>query len=366
MKDLSHYIHIPFCQTICTYCNFTTFANKEKLIPQFVEKLVEEIEQRASDYQDYETQTIYFGGGTPSLLPTDDIETILNTLRNHYKIKDNPEISIECNPESLDEQKIQRYEKLGINRISLGVQSLNQKTLQRIGRPHNAETILEALEALKKCEVKNFGLDVIMGLPHQTLHEFQDQLEKILHSSPPHLSAYFLSYDTRRIDTFLKDCPEEDEQVAMYNHLTKRLADAGFIHYEVSNYAKPGFECEHNRRYWNQKDYLGFGLGAHSAVGGETWENAKSFEKYFADPTQKLNSQNLDEEEKKLEYIMLHLRTREGIDLAEFEKKWSEQKELLERAATYVETGHLVRKDQHLRATEQGWLILNKITKDLL
>lgn len=366
MKDLSHYIHIPFCQTICTYCNFTTFANKEKLIPQFVEKLRWEMEERGPDYQEYEVQTIYFGGGTPSILPVEDIQNILHTLQTHYKVRENPEISMECNPESLTEEKLSAYISLGINRISLGVQSLNQKTLQRLGRPHNAETIFKALDAIKKCGVKNFGLDIILGLPHQSLLQFQEQLEKILAYSPPHLSAYFLSYDTRRIDTFIQDCPEEEEQIAMYTHLTHKLAQEGFQHYEVSNYAQAGFECEHNQRYWNQKDYVGFGLGAHSAVEGEMWENAKSFEKYFSNPAQKLNSQKLDVEEKKLEYIMLHLRTHQGINLMEFEQRWGEKHQLLKRAETFLETKHLKINGQFLQATEQGWLILNKITKDLL
>jgi len=331
-----------------------------------VEALEREIEERAKKFKDYEIQTIFFGGGTPSLIDPFLIQKIIQKIHQKFRTKKYLEISIECNPESVDAARLKIYKKSGITRFSLGVQSLNPKTLLRVARPHDSKTIFKALEIFKSARIKNFGTDLIMGLPYQTLQSFQQEVEKILSYEPKHLSFYFLSYDTKKIDLFLKECPQEDEQIKMYEWLCDRLKKAGFIHYEVSNWAKPGFECEHNKRYWEQKDYLGLGLGAHSIVDGKMWENQKNFDEYLKNPTKIENEMTIDEELKRMEYIMLKLRTHQGIDLQYYRKQFGNEAALLQNAESYIVSQDLQKTATALKATEKGFLLLDKITKDLL
>lgn len=368
MKDLSLYIHIPFCKTICLYCNFLTFAHKNKKIPEYVEAMIHEIQERGKSYKNYQLETIYFGGGTPSLIDSSYIEKILAAVIANFKIAKNPEISIECNPESINEAKLKHYQKVGISRFSLGIQSFNKNILRRIARPHDHLTIYKALEAIKKSDIKNFGADFIMGLPDQTLEQFKQELETILKYRPPHLSFYFLSYDTKKIDLFIKDCPNEETQIKMYEHLNKTLKKAGYIHYEVSNYALPGFESKHNQRYWEQKDYLGIGVGAHSIVNKKMWENSSDFEAYIVNPLPTCNEMEIDPELERMEFIMLSLRTNKGLDLKEYKKRFGnkESEKVLTQAETYIKSKHLVLIENKIIPTEKGFLILESITQKLI
>lgn len=368
MKDLSLYIHIPFCKTICLYCNFLTFAHKNKKIPHYIESLIKEIAERSANYKNHEIKTIYFGGGTPSLIDPNFIVQILDSIRQNFNIVKNPEISLECNPESVDQQRIEKYKKIGINRISLGIQSFNKKTLLRIARPHDHLSIFKALDIIKNSGIKNFGADFIMGLPYQTLKSFKEELKTILSYDPAHLSFYFLSYDTKKIDLFIKDSPQENEQIKMYKYLTKTLKKHGYLHYEVSNYAKPGYECEHNQRYWQQKDYLGLGLGAHSIVNNKMWQNQEDFEIYLRDPLITKDEMEIDKELKRMEDIMLSLRTDQGLNLKEFSEKFgkNEYEKIIAKADTYLKSKHLTLTKNIIIPTEKGFLILDKITTDLI
>ncbi len=368
MKDLSLYIHIPFCKTICLYCNFLTFANKQKKIPEYVDALMREISLRAQKYDGasgYAIQTIYFGGGTPSLIDPLLIKKIVQEIKKAFLVKRGCEITIECNPESVDSERVRIWRSTGITRFSLGVQSLNKKTLWRIARPHDAKMIFRALRVFKKARVKHFGVDFIMGLPGQTLDSFKEEVETILKYTPTHASFYFLSYDTKKIDLFAKECPGEEEQIVMYEWLCGRLKKAGFSHYEVSNWALKGEECEHNRRYWEQKDYLGLGLGAHSIVGGTMWENGSDFDAYLKNPLLVTNEMRIDKDLKRMEYIMLRLRTNKGINLREYEKM-GDVKELSARAEEFITSEHIRKTGNSLKATEKGFLILEMITKKLI
>lgn len=370
MKDLSLYIHIPFCKKICLYCNFVTFAGKDAWIPSYVEKLCEEIEKRGPQYADFLIETVYFGGGTPSLIEPFLIKKIIQQIGAHFNLKKGLEMTIECNPESVDPNRLEIYKAAGVTRFSLGVQSLNKKTLARVARPHDSKTIFKALEHFKNAGVKNFGTDFIMGLPGQTFTSFQSEVETILSYNPAHLSFYFLSYDTKKIDLFIKECPGEDEQIAMYDWLCERLRTAGFAHYEVSNWAREGFECEHNKRYWQQKDYLGIGLAAHSIVNGEMWENPKLIDQYMHEPTTRHEQMPIDADLKRMEHIMLSLRTHRGINLKTYGglsgAGLGSVDELLKNAETYVASGHLKKTDDVLAATEKGFLIVDKITRALI
>ena len=365
LKDLSLYIHIPFCKTICLYCNFLTFASKNRQIPAYVEALVKEIRRRAKEYGEYSIQTIYFGGGTPSLIDPLLIKKIIQEIKKAFHVKKGCEMTIECNPESVDVERMRIYQDATVTRFSLGIQSFNKETLWRIARPHDSAMIFKALDVFKEAGVKNFGADFIMGLPGQTLASFKKEVETILAYRPTHTSFYFLSYDTKKIDLFIKECPDEDTQIRMYEWLCKRLKRAGFIHYEVSNWAQPGHESKHNRRYWEQKDYLGLGLGAHSIVAGRMWENGSDFNTYLKDPMKTCNEMAIDHDLKRMELIMLRLRTREGLDLKQY-AKLGDEKELLKQAKDFIRSGHLRKRDGALIATEKGFLLLEMMTKRLL
>lgn len=368
MKDLSLYIHVPFCKTICLYCNFLTFANKNKKIPEYVKALIQEIAARAETYRDYSVQTIYFGGGTPSLINPELIKKIIQEVKEAFHVKKNCEITIECNPESVDERRVTIYQEAGITRFSLGIQSFNKNTLWRIARPHDSKMIFHALEVFKKSHVKNFGADFIIGLPGQTLKSFKEEVETILAYQPMHTSFYFLSYDTKKIDLFIKDCPDEETQITMYEWLCKRLKRAGFSHYEVSNWAQPGHECEHNRRYWEQKDYLGLGLGAHSIVNGKMWENGSDFDAYLKHPLRVQNEMPIDADLRRMEQIMLRLRTKEGLDLKKYEQEFGNEAlgELLKNANAFIQSGHLKKHHDRLISTERGFLILDSIVRNII
>lgn len=371
MKDLSLYIHIPFCKTICLYCNFLTFANKQRRIPEYVEALVREIRERARVYgreRGYTIETIYFGGGTPSLIEPELIKKIIQEVKKAFRVKKDCEITMECNPESVDIERMRIYTRAMVTRFSLGIQSFNKDTLWRIARPHDATMIFRALDVFKASGVKNFGADFIIGLPGQTFSSFKKEVETILKYKPTHTSFYFLSYDTKKIDLFIKECPDEDEQICMYEWLCKRLKRAGFIHYEISNWAKIGHESRHNKRYWEQKDYLGLGLGAHSIVDGKMWENGSDFGAYLKDPMRVVNVMEIDRELKRMERIMLRLRTIEGLDLEKYKKEFDEDalKEILAQASEFLKSRHLQKLGGFLRTTEKGFLILEMITKKLI
>ena len=367
-KTLSLYIHIPFCKTICTYCAFLTFAHKNRWIPNYIDSLIQEIKLKSPKFQKYQIISIYYGGGTPSLIDSIYIEKIYQTLQDHFNIKNNVEISLESNPESLTLAKIKHYQKIGINRISLGVQSLNPRTLFKVARPHSELQIFEALKNLQDAQFINFGLDLIMGLPYQTLPEFKQQLKTLLKYHPTHLSAYFLNYDTPKIDLFLKDCPTEDLQIKMYEHFIKQMNINKFIHYEVSNYALSGYQCQHNQRYWNRQEYLGLGLGAHSFINETVSENSRDFDKYLENPLLLEDSYQLDQETQRMDYIMLSLRQNSGLDLNSYKKIAGEIEtaKLIKSALPYLEQKKLTLIDNSIKPTEQGFLIIDKITKDLL
>jgi putative oxygen-independent coproporphyrinogen III oxidase len=366
-KKIGLYIHIPFCKTICVYCAFPTFANKHDRVAEYLQALYKEIAQRSSHFSEYQVDTIYFGGGTPSLLNSEQFKNILKIIRSNFSVEPSVEIEIECNPESLEKNKIGSFKKLGVTRISVGIQSLNDKTLWKIARPHNTDTSIKALETLKQNNWKNFGCDLIIGLPYQTPESFKKDIREVLSFSPTHLSTYFLSYDTKRIDTFIKDSPSEEEQIKMYLWADKFLESKGYKHYEVSNFAKPGHESRHNLKYWNQEEYLGLGLGAHSFYDQTVWENSTDFDEYVKKPATAKNSLLLDKELFADDKIMLSLRQRKGLNLAHCNQLFGKTRTnvLLKDSIEFISSKHLHQSQNQLFCTNKGWLILNKITEKL-
>lgn len=299
---LGIYIHIPFCERKCNYCAFSSFVGGDKEKDRYISSLLSEIE--TFDLKKFEfnsslscvsrekttssaVDTIYIGGGTPSLLTIEDLTKILNKIKEKFKISSNPEITIECNPNSLTYEKACGYKNLGINRVSLGVQSLDDEELKFIGRLHNSSQVFDAIDMVKEAGIKNISCDMIIGLQNQTPETFKNQLEMLIKKDIKHISTYMLQIEdgTPLAKFALHNAdflPSEDENAFVYKQASAFLEEHGFKRYEVSNFAKPSYESRHNLKYWTGENYIGFGLAAHSYIDGIRYANANTFADYYS------------------------------------------------------------------------------------
>lgn len=335
MKELGIYIHIPFCKKKCYYCDFISYANKEEKVKEYIECLQREIviESRKYSKEEYEITTIYIGGGTPSYIDALYIERIINTIKQNYKLHENPEVTIEINPGTVNEEKILMYEKIGINRVSIGLQTTNDKLLKQIGRIHTYEEFLNCYKLVNKSKINNINVDLMLALPNQTIEDLEESLQKVINLKPNHISLYslILEENTKLEEMVNKNevkLPSEDIERKMYWKTKKILEENEYIHYEISNFAKKGFESKHNLNCWKQKKYLGFGVAAHSYINKERYCNTNNIEEYIKNVKSNnlINNrticeiQNKNDEEK--EYMLLGLRKIDGIDIQEFKNKF--------------------------------------------
>jgi len=331
----SAYIHIPFCRRRCFYCDFPISVIGDKSDPahfppidRYVESLEKEISHSANLGKPL--KTIFFGGGTPSLLPIEGLSKIIQALEKKFGISPDSEISIEIDPGTFTADKLIQYQNLGINRISLGVQAFQDELLKTCGRSHNLEQIWDSLEFLLQVNFQNFSLDLISGLPNQTIEQWEESLEKVISVSPTHVSCYDLVLEsvTAFGKMYAAGCsplPSEETAADMYRMAQRKLTQAGYEHYEISNYARKGYQCQHNRVYWENRSYYGFGMGAASYLQGVRYTRAATQNDYY----QYVNS--LENEQFKfpkspnnkkdllLETLMLGLRLAEGISLEKLE-----------------------------------------------
>ena len=360
----SVYIHIPFCERKCQYCDFVSYVGKLECLDKYVDSLINEIKS----FDAIDIDTVYIGGGTPSLLSEKSLSKIFDTLNKYHHLDKNAEISIECNPNSLSEEKLVAFKKVGINRISLGVQSLNNEVLKSIGRLHNRAEALNALNLAKKY-FDNISVDLMVGLPNQTIQDVVDDINALC-PLVNHISVYSLIleegtplYD--RVQSKQVILPDEDETIAMYDTACKELKKYDFIRYEVSNFTinKP---CKHNIAYWTQKDYYGFGVASHSFVNGVRYSNTESLNDYLSGVTC-VESYNIDKKIAKEEYIMLRLRMSQGIDLTDFSMRFGESLETKKDIINnLIDDGILCEKDNHLKLTDLGFHLLNYVVLQLV
>lgn len=335
MKELGIYIHIPFCKQKCYYCDFISYANKEEKVKEYIESLQKEIELESDRYknEEYEITTIYIGGGTPSFIDALYIERIINTIKQNYKLHENPEITIEVNPGTINEEKIRKYKDIGINRISIGLQTTKDNLLKQIGRIHTYEEFLNCYQIVQKVGVDNINVDLMLGLPNQTLEDLKESLREVINLKPNHISLYSLILEEntvleKQVSENELELPSEDIERKMYWETKKILEQNGYIHYEISNFSKKGYESKHNLNCWNQKEYLGFGVAAHSYIKNKRYCNTNNIEEYIKNVQKgKILSnrticeiQNKIEEQK--EYMLLGLRKIQGIDIQEFKNKF--------------------------------------------
>ncbi|MDM0930510.1 radical SAM family heme chaperone HemW [Clostridium perfringens] len=376
MDKISLYIHIPFCAQKCLYCDFPSFARKDHLRKAYIEALNKEIISLREKHNNLEINTIFIGGGTPSVLEYDELECLLKEVAKLNMAKD-IEYSMECNPGNLTEEKLEVMKKYGVNRISMGLQAKQDNLLKGLGRIHNYKTFKENFLLAKKVGFNNINVDLMFGLPNQRLNEWEETLREIISLEPAHISAYSLIIEegTAFYNLYENDklkLPTEEEERKMYHLAKKILEENGFNQYEISNYAKERKECRHNLAYWNMDNWIGVGSAAASYINGKRIKNISSVEEYINSINEKgeaveeiINNSKNDNME---EFMFMGLRKINGIDENEFKKRFSMNindvyGEILNK---YIDEGLLIRDSGRIFLSEKGIEISNIIMADFL
>lgn len=328
MKEFSIYIHIPFCISKCSYCDFNSFSNMDNMIDEYVNALLKEIESDSTFSEKDICKTIYIGGGTPSYIDSKYIIQILNLIYSKYIVCDNVEITIEVNPSSVNYEKFKDYFNIGINRISMGLQTTNNDILKIIGRRHIYEEFVEKYNMAREVGFKNINVDIMVGLPNQNENGVIEDITKVISLNPEHVSCYSLIlYENVPLYSLVKQekyiLPNEEEERNMIYSVQKMLKEAGYEHYEISNYAKPSMDSKHNLMCWNQYEYIGFGAGAHSFVDNVRFCNEENLQKYITN-NEKIVLEKMNKQDLMKEYMILGLRLLKKIDVDRFKKIYSE------------------------------------------
>ncbi len=326
IKKLELYFHIPFCIKKCLYCDFLSAPASEETQDAYMEALLLETEGRAKEYQNYMVDTIFIGGGTPSAVKPEWIEQLLNVIRQHCVMSDTTEITMEINPGTVDREKLACYYNAGINRLSIGLQSARDAELRQMGRIHTWGEFQETYTLVKETGFQNINVDIMSALPGQSLESYLLTLEKVLQLTPQpsHLSAYSLIVEegtpfAEMDEKGLLNLPDEECERQMYEQTKEVLERNGYTRYEISNYAKEGYECRHNVGYWNRTDYVGFGIGAASLLDNRRFENGSNLEIYLKNPLAcRSNIRNLSVKEQMEEFMFLGLRMIKGVHENDF------------------------------------------------
>ena len=366
------YIHLPFCRSKCPYCGFSSAANAEELIESYVQAAACETDLRCTGVFDGNPRTLYIGGGTPSIVDASLIKTVLDRFLPFQGV----EFTVEVNPDSIRESWLDSLLELGANRISIGIQSLDNGILANLGRIHDAEQGKRAVRLARHAGFRNVSTDLMFGVPGQTLDIFSKTLYEMLELEPDHISCYSLSIEEdtvffERSRTKQLNLPGSSETADMYLFMSEQLETAGFVRYEISNFAHPGFECNHNKAYWDFSPYLGIGVSAHSFDGSVRRWNVSDIEQYIGlcrrgkDPVS--DSELLTDEKLLMETVMLSLRTREGLSpgtLASADTSSGEKfHEIIDR---YVETGFLEEHEGRVRLTTKGAVVSDELIAEIV
>ncbi len=370
----SAYIHIPFCRSKCGYCSFVSQVCEKSQADETLEKYTQSLLNDIDNYyKDEPLKTLYIGGGTPSLL---DISQVLRIIQP-FAFENGAEITFEINPETVNVEYLENLRLTGINRISIGVQSFDDEILKKIGRIHDSKTAAQAVLAAKKAGFKNISIDLIYGLPTQTKEGFIKDLKTALELGITHVSLYGLKIEegtkfhekySQNKELAAKEIPDEDIQADCYLEAAEILESQGFLHYEISNFAKPGFESRHNLNYWDDCEYYGFGAAAHGYIGGVRYSNYCDLETYHKKFDQKEFLQALNKQERLEETIFLGLRKGCGLDVSEINEKFSINFETFyaEPIRKYTQSGHLIKTENGYRFSNEGFLLSNIILAEFI
>ena len=372
---LGLYIHIPFCRQKCAYCDFYSLPSREDKMDAYTDALIRHIREVAPRTESHRVDTVYFGGGTPSYLGAERLRSILRAVMKGCPVTRDAEITLEANPDSAcDIKALRTLRRAGFNRLSLGVQSADDGLLRAIGRIHTFEQVQQSVTAARKAGFRNISMDIIYGLPGQTMQQWEDTLSAVIALAPEHISCYGLKlepgtplYERRLEETF----PDDDAQADMYLYAVTALEQNGYGQYEISNFAKPGYESRHNLKYWRMQEYAGFGPGAHSDFGGVRYAYTKDLEGYIRgvrDHAPMLSeSDRIPPLDRDTEWVMLGLRTTAGLDPKAFERRFRRRftcfLPFLDQCAR---AGYAVEEDGRWHLTPRGFLVSNQIIGGML
>lgn len=387
-RNIGLYIHIPFCKRKCYYCDFSSYEGKENFIEKYVKCLEKEIVKYASENKimynhgletKYQIETIYIGGGTPSLLDEIYIENIMRIIKSNFDILSNPEITIEVNPGTVNKEKLETYINLGINRLSIGLQVVQDSLLEKIGRIHTYKQFENTYKYAREVGFENINIDLMIGIPNQSMEMVEESVKTILDLKPEHISVYSLMLENgTKLDDMVKnnkmEMPSEELERQMYWYVKKTLAKHKYYQYEISNFAKVGYESKHNLNCWNQKEYIGIGASACSFIDNKRYCNLNNIDKYIKNIEQDNFNKNLileeslNQESKMKEYMMLGLRKIDGINIIEFEKKFNQNPVVkycneLERLN---HEGLIVIIDENIKLTNKGIDLANIVWKEFV
>lgn len=375
--NLGVYIHIPFCSKKCDYCDFVSYSMDEEAQRKYLDALKVEIDSLSAKFVNKTFDTLYIGGGTPSIVFDGFIRELAKEVFSHFHFLPGFEFTIEINPSSITEKKLLEYMQAGVNRISMGVQCLDSKLLANLGRIQSVENIDNAFRLLNKMQYTNIGSDIMIGLPNQTMKSVKDTVQYLIKQNVKHVSVYTLQIENHtllfdRVQQGLVQPLSDDMCIKMYNMVYDMLKEAGFVRYEVSNFAKPTFESRHNFKYWNEVEYIGLGVSSHSYIGLYRYANTKRLDTYIESIENNLmpieSKEYLNFEERRTERIMLSLRLASGLDLDKFKEDFEE--DLLKTRGdvinNLIEMNLVKLEDGHLKLTEHSFYVSNKIILELL
>ena len=367
------YIHIPFCKQACYYCDFH-FSTSLKKKDELIKALVKEIELRRTELQNQTVETIYFGGGTPSLLSNEELDLLINSVHNNFQVSENPEITLEANPDDLSKNKIIELSKSSINRLSIGIQSFFERDLKIMNRAHNAEEAIKCLSVATR-HFDNISVDLIYGIPDLSNNQWIENIETVLSYNIPHISSYALTVEPKTaLETFIKKgiIKNVDDELAQeqFNILIDKLEASGFVHYELSNFGKPNYFSKNNSAYWQGKPYLGIGPSAHSFNGNQRGWNVRNNSKYIKSIQNNelpIEIETLSTTDKYNEYIMTGLRTIWGVSFEKIESEFGEnyKKYILLQSEKYINQHLLYIDDTKLLTTKKGKFLSDGIASDL-
>lgn len=376
-KDLGLYVHIPFCVRKCEYCDFLSWSAGEEEREQYVNALLSEIESYRDFVKGYRVSTIFVGGGTPSVLRPKQMERILQKIYEVFELEKRPEITIEVNPGTVDEEKLQCYKANGVNRLSMGLQSVKDEKLRLLGRIHTYQESAESYELARKVGFDNISIDLISSVPGQTLQEWKEELEIAAVQNPEHISVYQLIIEegTPFYEKYAEHpelLPDEETSREIYLWTGRFLKEAGYEQYEISNYAKPGKESRHNLKYWERGDYLGLGLGAASMVRNIRMSNTKDMKTYLErcdkPKTMREDVQFLEEPRQMEEFMFLGLRKTRGVSKKEFRRIFGREMDMVYEKALHkcLENGMLLEHKDRIFLSEEGTLLSNMVLSEFL
>lgn len=366
LRPLGLYLHIPFCRRKCAYCDFYSLGGESRLMDDYLAALCRHLIEVAPRAAAHEVDTVYVGGGTPSCFGAKRLKTLLRTVRKHYRLARGAEITFEANPESArDVRELRALRRAGFNRISLGVQSLDDAMLLRLGRIHSSDDVHAAVDAIRRAGFSNLSLDLMYALPGQTLAQWQQTLSQALALAPEHLSCYALKIEEGTALAAQRerlDLADDDTQAEMYLTAVQMLREQGYEQYEISNFSRPGFASRHNLKYWQMGEYAGFGPGAHSDFGDVRYAYARDLEAYLRGELILSESEQIPARERTREYLMLGLRTVHGIEQREFESLSRLPFRCIEPTLLRCrEANYAVCENGRWHLTAEGFLVSNAI-----